>query len=319
MTCRLLLGIGPTRCGTTWLCELLKKRREFEFSIIRPKESHILDIDLPKYGAAVIEKHFPSSNNDAKYLCDFTSTYYDFYDFEISEIARRWPDAMIVAFIRDPVLRSISGVMRARKFSHIGNQRETKAGSWLEAIALNGPHARSQNNYDLNIERWRQYFPNNVHILSFDELEQDPESVIKSVFNILDVPSAESVRDSKFTKKVNISSDLKSTISVENELHLLNHWLSREMPASISASITDCWRERWLVRRHKLELALGKKKVYRVNTAVLNAVEICFAFIRFFEEIYAALKYVERWRNRPGVRTVEFASAMRKVRVMFCF
>ena len=240
------------------------------FSELRPKESHILDSDVLRFGPDALKLHFPSPPPDVRFIVDITPTYCGLSSPEIAAIAEQWPDAAIVAFVRDPVARAVSGVMRSRKFAYLGGQGETVPGTWQEALALNGPFSRLQNDYDINIARWRRHFPKQVHILNFDTIENSPAEALNGVFEFLEVQRTDEAANMDLGKKVNASSDVEVSIGADNELHLIDYWLSRELPDCVPSSVTQNWREKWLERRRSLAALANVARPRRVALGALE-------------------------------------------------
>ncbi|MEM8853544.1 MAG: sulfotransferase [Pseudomonadota bacterium] len=261
-----LFGIGPTRCGTSWLYQVLKELPEVATSSVRPKESHILDVDVPRMGADAFAAHFKDVGAEARYLCDITPTYCLMSSAQIAAIAKRWPDAKVLAFVRDPVARAVSGVMRARRYAHLGQQNESAPGTWAEAYALNGGTSRRQNAYDENIARWRAHYGDNVHVVVFDHLRQDPDTTINACLSFLGIEPPPDGLASAVNKRINVSSKMAPNIDATNELALVDHWLAAP-PLSVVAEATyGQWQDTWQARRAQLAPKAPSAKARRTRT-----------------------------------------------------
>ena len=246
---------------------------------MREKESHVLDTDFPQIGPAAFDRHFPATDAAVRYACDVTPIYCLFSQEEVDLVARCWPDAVIVAFIRDPVARAISWVMRSRKFSYLGRQGQTKPNSLGEALALNGLSSRLQSEYDRNIARWQKAFPGQVYTILYDSVTQDPDGVFDEFISFLNLP-VDVRSEVNLRRKVNVSSDITANIGPTNERALIEYWLSRPKPSYVDNVVYEEWQLAWVSRRKEL---CSRTSTIRVH------------FIRLACSIATALYRVRHW------------------------
>src|SRR5206468_3542937 len=99
--------IGAQRCGTTYLTQLLDEHPEIEMAKpLRPEPKFFLDYEQFARGAEYY---------DARYFSDAAarvrgekSTSYIEHDVAVRRIVALFPEATIVAVVRDPVARAVS-------------------------------------------------------------------------------------------------------------------------------------------------------------------------------------------------------------------
>ncbi len=167
------IGIGATRCGTTWIYEMLKKHPDV--CVSEPKETDFFKLDDNKD----YESYF-SHCDPSKIKGEFTPGYFD--DPEVPErIKNAQPQAKLILSLRDPAERAISAYINCRK----GEGDESLSQAADRALAKSG---KNTGYYCDNLQRWLSLFPReNIHIIIFDDIKDDPAKVVRDLYRFLGV------------------------------------------------------------------------------------------------------------------------------------
>lgn len=210
-----VIGIGPTRCGTTWLHEVLRQDKRFTTSIQRPKETHFFTAEVASLGiAGASRQHYPDAGD---LIYDISPDYCALSSREIACIARMSPGAKVIAFRRDPIERAISVAMRPRRYSYLNNQGATETGSLAEYLQMDSGFARIERRYAANIKRWSGHF--DVMTIDFDDIRARPGDVLARLTVFLDLENPIAHAN---TPPQNVSSDIAATVS-QRSIDLMRH------------------------------------------------------------------------------------------------
>ena len=99
--------IGAQRCGTTYLTRLLDEHPEIEMAKpLRPEPRFFLDSEQFARGAEHYEASY-FSDPDARVRGEKSTSYIE-HDVAVRRVAALFPEATIVAVVRDPVARAVS-------------------------------------------------------------------------------------------------------------------------------------------------------------------------------------------------------------------
>jgi len=186
--------IGAQRCGTTYLTRLLDAHPEIEMAKpLRPEPKFFLDYEQFAQGAAYYEARY-FSETDARVRGEKSTSYIE-HDVAIRRVIALFPDATIVAVVRDPVARAVSN----HRFSTAEGVetlpladalRADEAGDrpWDEARFSVSPYAYlERGRYADALARVAKYVPpDRLHVLVFEELVAD-ESVLAALYRRLGV------------------------------------------------------------------------------------------------------------------------------------
>lgn len=174
------LGIGVQRSGTTWLYDKLEQHPEICFPKHR-KEAHYFDKYYQR-GEEWYGSLFDHCNNRCK--GEITPKY--IYDEKCPRrIYELIPDARLILVLRHPIERAYSQFKLTIRESAYD-------GSFADFLERN-PNSRERGLYNEQIKRYLQFFSREqLLILFFFDLKDEPESVLKEIFDFLEVsPSFE--------------------------------------------------------------------------------------------------------------------------------
>ncbi len=199
---------GVARCGTTSLYYYMKQHPEIGFpSQKEPKYFSSLYLTFPHRGigdetvdSIMIkdkESYFRLFDKlgDFKAIGEASSDYLYFHQYTVDAIKEELGDIPIIFLIRSPIERAYSAYNNL-----VRDGRET-----LDFMdALQAEEERMEDNWDWMwaykggglyadaIEHFQNEFTN-VKVVLFDDLEEDPDQVVKEIFEFLKVDSTVSV------------------------------------------------------------------------------------------------------------------------------
>lgn len=242
-----VLIIGAQKAGTTTLhLELMKHP-----NIVAPlfKESHFFERpDNQKKGLNWYKAIFPKIIDD-RLTIDSTPMMYHESTPELT--AKILPNVKLIMLLRDPVNRGFSHYLH-----NVARNREKL--SFAEAIAMEPQrisHTETdlevesqvthdyrafsyveRGKYDVQIERWRQFFPEeNLKILIFEEFVSNPEEQINNVYEWLGLKKIEfklqKVRNQKLINaKLDLGLERELRKKLASSVHRLEKLLGRTLP-----------------------------------------------------------------------------------------
>ncbi len=130
---------------------------------------------------------------------------------EIKHIYKLNPDLKIIYLMRDPIERSWSGAtkdlarQKGRKLDTVPDDELLKK--------LNGPGTMARSNHLLVLEKWESVFDSKqIFIGFFDNIEQNPAQLLRSIFHFLGVSEADEHIPPDIDRKVNSAGRYKSAI-----------------------------------------------------------------------------------------------------------
>ena len=203
------LIIGGQKCGTTWLWNMLHQHPETDLP--EKKEIHYFGgIENYRKGIQWYYNHFRdvdpgkvTGEASTSYLFDRIPYWYNTspqieYDDSLPTIAElvrhELPDVRIIAILRDPVRRAISGyhhiMRRAAIRSGVRRSKITVFKS-LRKIAQDAPKARlvEYGFYSQYLESWMKVFPRDrVKVFFFEEaVLKDPDRALVELYSFLKI------------------------------------------------------------------------------------------------------------------------------------
>lgn len=188
--------VGAQKSGTTWLAHLVGEQK----TILKPtiKEINYFD-DMYHLGKRWYMSHFPPASQE-KSLPDKAPTcmrYEATPDYLFDErapirISKDLPNVKIIAVMRDPVGRAVSGYhhmvnagLEKRPFSEAIRREDTF--QWRDRILR--PAYIKRGVYADQIERYQQHFPaKQIHLMVFEDLIATPDLVLKDLSSFLETP-----------------------------------------------------------------------------------------------------------------------------------
>lgn len=190
------VGIGASKCGTTWIARCLAEHPEVCMS--EPKEPNFFNDQMMftprgtsnyKKGYSWYKKHF--KNSEGKKLTEFSVEY--FSDPVVPKrIAKDFPDIKIVLSLRSQIDRLYSGFYHFKK-SERAYRRDypkllEKEEITFEDFIENVDAFMDSGYYTKHLKRWYKHFPKkNIQVLIYDDMKKDRLKFIKKVFKHLDL------------------------------------------------------------------------------------------------------------------------------------
>lgn len=174
------LVIGTAKAGTTWLYSCLNAHPEIFLPEI--KELHFFSYDhLYQKGYAWYESHFQSVTKE-KAVGDISPSYLPL-EASAARIHAYDPNIRLIAILRNPIDRAYS--------HYCMEMRADKVDSNIEiGLTVDSPYVK-WGLYHHQISRFTQLFPENrIKVLFFDDIQRNPESLLKEVYSYLDVDSS---------------------------------------------------------------------------------------------------------------------------------
>lgn len=175
------LGIGSMRCGSTWLCEVLRRhpevrigdRKEMDF-LFMPR---MLEYDLNWYA-----QHFkPMPGEDPRPVRgEISPRYARLKAWQVRHIAELLPDLRIILTLRHPIQRAWSQALY--DFGRLQSRDIRTIGSFEFLRQLERSRSRLSSDYPRMIKIWASAFkPDAIYIDFFDRVKEDPESYMNDV------------------------------------------------------------------------------------------------------------------------------------------
>ncbi|MCD6143414.1 sulfotransferase domain-containing protein [Thermococcus sp.] len=214
---------GTQRGGTSSLYHYLNEHPEILMSSI--KEVHYFDLNYNK-GLDWYEKHFISSTSNYKAIGEASPLY--MYLKEVPErIHEVLPDVKLIFILRNPVDRAYSHYWHEVKIGYeklsfeeaIEIEKERLSNG--DIISIRHYSYLDRGKYIEQIRRFKKYFSKDQMLILFtEELRENPEKVMKTLFEFLEVdPNFKS--DLWYKKKANVGRRprIKEIQSLRGKLH----------------------------------------------------------------------------------------------------
>ena len=246
------LCIGAQKAGTTWLYANLRRHPEIWMPPI--KELHFFDGAKPpglyrnllsniagfsRPGAAQniafllklailsrtaenYGKLFPDL--DGRVTGDITPAYARLTDETIREIHRVLPQAKILYILRDPIERARSQVkMRMARQKWSAAQVAGWSDDELRRRLLGGAAAENSA-YVANLEKWGRYYgEDNLAVLYFDDIRDEPEQFLLDVFRFVGVTPSSEYTAQSMTRRIHAGTRTTIPLRLEaliREMHI---------------------------------------------------------------------------------------------------
>ena len=193
---------GVSKSATTWIYQCLKEHPELHL----PDSDSLRYYDLKYHNGTKWYESFFSNPDSEKIIIDPSPTYLR-SPVAIERIISEHPDAKFILSLRHPIDRAYSQYWHEAKggqirypFSDVTHRFMLY--SWIIEHGFYATHL-SQLLKHVDIGR--------VHVILFDDLKQDPQKVIMSIFDFLGVDNK--FEPSAINKKVNVAGS-KSNMAV---------------------------------------------------------------------------------------------------------
>ena len=219
------IGIGAMRSGTSWLFKNLSKHPQI--GLTKKKELHFFDQEISKKTIPLLPIEYETKFRYCRYflqatLChkvkgEFTPAYAILPVEKISLIQSWMPTLKLIFIMRDPVLRAWS---HARKDFQRFNDKPLQQASTDELIEyFKLPAVADRGNYSACLENWFKYYKKDRFFIAFtDEITSRPLSLLKEVYEFLDVDQEIEINQSEVESKVNSRPSVKLPADVHDYL-----------------------------------------------------------------------------------------------------
>ncbi len=202
-----LFIIGAMKSGTTYLHDLLSAHPEIFMSKIKEPCFFVKSHELKHFAPSMWNRGI--SENQDKYLQLFENALHEKIVGESTTLYTKFPtlsdvpenihafnpDSRFIYVMRDPIERTLS------HFWHNVNV-ESKMIDIYEGIKSD-PHYMNVSHYALQIEKYLEYFDKKqIYFCTFEELVQNPNEILVSIFDWLNVDKTYKVPDSDKPKNV---------------------------------------------------------------------------------------------------------------------
>jgi hypothetical protein len=220
------IGIGAQKSGTSWAYACLYEHPEICAPI---KEIHFFSRPRFENGKEWYELHFKKCDVGKK-KGEFSTSY--LYSPEAPErIHTYYPDAKIIAILRNPITRAYSQYRNAIKAGEVSESMT------FEEYQAKEPSALLQGKYAEQLARYRRYF-NEGHmlVLIYEDIEKDPQAFMKRIYAFLGVDA--SFVPTMLNTQVNVSR-VPKRVFIDRVMHHVAEFLRK----------TGFDRLVWLIRK----------------------------------------------------------------------
>ena len=213
-----VLFVGPPRTGTTWIWEYLRTRGDIVLPE-RVKETWFFSNMFHK-GIEWYASHF-KQRKDYSAVIEVDPSLFSHPEAPNRVHEVLGSDVLVVVTVRDPVRRSWSHYLHARRY---GWTRKP-----LEQAIQEIPDIIEASRYSKHIPRWKSVFGGKqVVILYYETLAQSPEIFVRNMCSAIGLPIVD-VPEQLFRRKVNISRDVRSQILIRTAMRLSKRLRSHRM------------------------------------------------------------------------------------------
>lgn len=208
------IGIGAQRSGTSWVYACLYEHPEICAPI---KEIHFFSRDRFTNGKEWYEAHF--NKCDASKIAGEFSTSYLYTKGTAHKIHTLYPDAKIIAILRNPISRAFSQYGNAIKGGEIPESMSFETYYKTEKSVL------EQGLYMAQLKEYIELFrKEQLCICIYDDNQTDPRSYIQSLYRFLGV--SDTFSPSMLFDEINISR-VPRHIIFEKIMHRMSEFLRR--------------------------------------------------------------------------------------------
>lgn len=171
------IGIGAQKAGTSWIYACLYEHPD----VCAPqKELHFFSRERYKEGVDWYEQQF-SACKDGELRGEF-STSYLYTPGTAARISKHYPDAKLIAVVRNPIDRAFSQYKNAIKAGEIS--KSTTFGSYVKNV----PSAREQGLYAKQLGAYFHYYSSlQLLVMVYEDSKEDPLGYMKTIYNHLEI------------------------------------------------------------------------------------------------------------------------------------
>jgi len=290
------LGIGSMRCGSTWLCEVLKchpdvrigDRKEMDYFFMPQMLRHDLNWYEAHFGRAGAEEAKPVRG-------EISPRYARLKTWQVNRLAGFLPELRIILTLRHPIERVWSQTLY--DFGRLQGRDIRRVGSVEFLRQLERARSRLSSDYLRIIKIWSNAFGRQaLHIDLFDRLRDDPGAYVNDVLEHIGAATPWALPPKFVNQKVWATNSL---VKHEREIPEVVQWYVADRMLESTEDLNRCldgrisnWVEEMRTIRGKTRFSW--KILKEVNRKVLSAPE------RIAYEAYHAvldLRLRLRWRQ----------------------
>lgn len=176
MTLPNFLFLGPDKCGSTWLHDVLTTHPEIHLT--PAKDTYFFDREFGR-GLRWYERQFSGATADHRVVGEICHDYL-FSEAAADRIAEILPDAKLMICLRDPAERAFSSYLNLARHGQFDGTFEDA----LDAV----PELLDHGRYGLHVQRYLDRFKRDqVLVAQFDKLRADPKRFLDDVTLFLGV------------------------------------------------------------------------------------------------------------------------------------
>lgn len=171
------IGLGAQKAGTSWVYACLYEHPEICAPI---KEIHFFSRHRFANGQDWYESNFASCEKGKK--CGEFSTSYLYDRHSAERIARMYPNARLIAIVRNPINRAYSQYKNAVKAGEI--PKHLPFTTYLDQV----PSAKEQGLYARQLDRYYQYFSSvQLKVLVYEDAKREPLKFMQEIYKHIGV------------------------------------------------------------------------------------------------------------------------------------
>lgn len=221
------IGIGSGKCGSTWLYDNLVKHPQI-------CDSNLKELN---YFSDLYEEHPPSWYAGQYASCsgellkgEFSVTYLA-HPLAAARIKNDFPDARLLAIVRDPVQRTFSNYLHSQRKGDIKPDLTFEA--YIRS-AVNLAPAR----YVEHFERWFETFPaEQIHVVVLEEFLRDQLSGYRDIYRFIGASPIDFVPPG-YDERSNEARSYRFLL-IENVMVRTYRWLSRRGYTRLVKGVLD--------------------------------------------------------------------------------
>lgn len=230
-----LFIIGAPKCATTSMYHYLKNHNDVFVPEI--KEQHFFS--LPMVKDTYYDVYFAKNENDylrnyddaknKKIIADISPSYL-YYKESADKIMKFNTKSKIIVILRDPIERAISHYLMDLRIGYVNkpffHYLKDKNTLYYKEYVGNSLYYET-------VKYYKELFKDNLLVISFKELKNNPELIMNDVFDFLDIERIKI----NFSTKYNFYSRAKSPIIYYlRKLHLFN-FIYKYIPENLKCKI----------------------------------------------------------------------------------
>jgi hypothetical protein len=207
------IGLGAQKSGTSWVYACLYDHPEVCAPI---KEIHFFSRPRFSKGREWYEGHFAGCAG--KITGEFSTSY--LYSKEAPErIKELYPEAKLIAILRNPVDRAVSQYKNSLKGGHIQSDVS------FESYKKDDESVVGQGKYFEQLEAYYRFFSKEqILVLIYEDIQRDPQAFISHVYRHIGVD--ENFVPSMLHTEINVAR-MPKVIFIERVMHHISEFLRR--------------------------------------------------------------------------------------------